>query len=211
MPGFTNRIAALRELSTELDTFAAKVTETMGAAQKAIQSGGDSIIKEVDRVASDVDPRLQDLKATLEQSVADGNDWSKGLLDLIRQVEQGTIRADQAMAKLGDGMINFEGRFQNIDDLLLQFLPTSGQVQERLRELQQQLKEADIGSLIDHLNEQYNVYATELAKAVEAYKAGKGSLERIAQLAQQINERLPGSETDTLAQEIRDRLLGGLL
>lgn len=211
MPGFANRIAALQELTSHLDNFAAKVSETMGAAHDAVASAGDRILSQLDRVAAEGNPRLEDFKRQLEEATAQGDASAEQLLDVIRQVEQGAIRADQAFNKFGDGVTLFEGQVRNVDDLLLEFLPTTGQVQERLRELEQQLKQADIGALVDRLNEQYNVYARELANAVEAYKAGKGSLERIALLAQQIDDRLPGSETDTLAQEIRDRLLAGQL
>lgn len=211
MPGFTNRIAALQELSSQLDTFAAKVGETMKSAHDAVATGGDGILAQLDRIAAEGNPRLEDFKRQLEYETEAGNLWTAGLLDLIHQVEQGTIRADQAFHKFGEGVVLFEGQLTRVDSLLLKFLPTTGQVQARIQELAEEIKKQDIGALVEHLNRQYNVYALELAKAVEAYKAGKGSLERIAQLAQQIDDRLPGSETDALAQEIYDRLLAGQL
>ncbi len=211
MPNFANRIAALNELTAHLEAFAASVSTTMDAANAAVASGGDQILGKLDSVAAQGNPRLADFKRDLESLIEEGNRWAEMLLDSINQVEQGTIRADQAINKFGDGLVLFEGQLVHADTLLLKFLPTTGQVAARIEELRKQLVDADIGALIEKLNEQYNVYALELAKAVEAYKAGKGSLERIAALAQQINDRLPGSETDALADEIRDRLLGGTL
>jgi hypothetical protein len=211
MPSFSNRIAAIRELAAELDTFAARVGEVMNAAQRDVETVSDRILGNIESMVTTANPRLEDFKRQLEDETAAGNNWAKGLLDLVHQVEQGTLRADQAFHKFGNGLVLFEGQLVHVDTLLTKFLPTTGQVQERLQELAEALKGADIRTLVDRLNEQYNEYALALARAVELYKAGKGSLERIALLAQQIQDRLPGSETDVLAQEIRDQLLGGLI
>lgn len=229
MPSYGNRIAALKELSGHLEgvekvakSTASSVRDSMGSiresfsgARSEAEETRQALTKSVRETESDVNPRLQDLKNDLAHAAEQGNKMSEALLDMIRQVEQGTLRAEDILHKFGAANTAFEGQLRNVDDLLLEFLPTSGQVIDRINEMARELDGADVPTLIDRLKGQYNEYALVLTKTVEAFARGEASLERVLAIAQQIKERLPGSETDVLAQEILDAidsgLLGGLL
>lgn len=221
MPSFTKTISGLKSLRQEMrgaiDDSRSLVTEVastraeLDASRKHITEFGDHVVDSLDRVKKEATPRIKDLEFDLENMSEQGNAWATSLLDIVRQVQKGTVDAGKAIESMGDGVILFEGQLRSVKDVLLDVLPTTGQVQKQIQELSEELKNADMGEVIDRLKGQYNQYADLLAQTVQAFTEGKVTLERVLQLAQQVENLLPGSETEALAERIKEGLLGGTL
>jgi len=209
------RVEAHRGSLVALGNQAREVGATVSAhLEAAVEKGGkvgEQLSGQLDRLREESATRLDDLIFELERTAKAGNASATSLLDVVRQVSQGTADAAKAVDAFGQGVFLFEGQLQSVKDVLNDVLPTTGQVQKRIQELRKELENSDIEGIIKRLEGQYNEHARVLAQTVKAFVEGKVTLERVVQLAQQIGEVLPESETGALAEAIRDGLLGGLL
>lgn len=187
------------------------MTSSLAKAEERANATGQALRRVVEEVQREAAPRLADLVYDLEQMAAKGDNYAAQLLEHIRQVEQGALRADQIFSILGDATILFEGQTRKITDLLSELLPSVGEVQDRIRDLTEQLEGASIDALVDRLLKQYNVFARQLADVVKAFQEGRVSIERVLIIARQIQQLLPESETAALAKLIEEGLMTGEL
>lgn len=221
MPAFAGLTQSLRSLRAEMQgaagdarvlaSEAASTRSTLEETGKHLNDFGGKVVDTLDRLKEEATPRIKDLEFDLQNMSDQGNAWATSLLDIVRQVQQGTVDASKALDSMGDGVILFEGQMRSVKDVLADVLPTTGEVQSKIQDLQKYLESADVGEIIDRLNGQYNNYAQLLAQTVEGYTQGKVTLERVIALAQQLQQVLPGSETAALADAIKEKLLGGEL
>jgi len=211
----TQRVEAHHGSLVALGNQAREVGATVSAHLEAAVEKGEKTSSQLsgalERLQKESATRLDDLIFELERMAKAGNASATSLLDVVRQVSQGTADASAAVESFGQGVFLFEGQLQSVKDVLNDLLPTTGEVQERIHELSKELKGAEIGEIVDRLKGQWNQYAQLLAETVRAYQEGRVTLERVISLARQIQETLPGSETGALAEAIKDGLLGGLL
>lgn len=198
------------------ETASAGVMASMSAAAEhvttraaEIESRGQQLADRTDKVRHDVGTRLDDLIDDMDLLATNGNLWSQQLLDLLLQVKQGTLDAKDVLFSFGDAVVDFDGKIQPLRDVLQDVLPTMGQVQQGIRDMTEELKNADPSEIVDRLKEQYNQFAQALARGVDMFKQGQISLERLMQLVQQAQKLMPGSETDALAQLLEQALKDG--
>ncbi len=213
---FGRVLGGLQKLNTSMQTVAKTarstandVGSTMRRASEQAEQESRRILTGLAKLKQDATPRIKDLEYDLEGMAQQGNAWAESLLDIIRQVQQGTVDAGKAIGSLNDGVILFEGRMQSVKGVLADLLPTTGEVQGKIRDLAEELKRADIGELVDRLRGQYNEYAQMLADTVDAFARGEVTLERVVQLAQQIGKQMDGSETGVLADALNEAVLSG--
>lgn len=221
MPRFGNVIAGLQSMRSEfrgatddarrLREESTATREHLTETRRHLEDFGTDVTKTLDRVKNDATPRIKDLEFDLQNMAEQGNLWAESLLDVVRQVQQGTVDAGAAIHSFGDGVILFEGQMRSVKDVLADVLPTTGEVQSKIQDLQETLESADVGEIVERLKGQYNNYAQLLAQTAEGFAQGKVTLERVLQLAQQLQEVLPGSETAELADILKEKLLGGEL
>lgn len=221
MPRFQGAISSLQALraevrgaSDELNSLSAStksIREDMLATSQHAKDFAGDLSGTLDKVKQDATPRIKDLEFDLQNMSDQGNAWATSLLDIVRQVQAGTVDAGAAIRSMGDGVILFEGQLRSVKDVLLDVLPTTGEVQSKIQDLQKTLESADVAELIDRLQGQYNTYADLLAQTAEGFAQGKVTLERVLQLAQQLQEVLPGSETAALAAALKEKLFAGEL
>lgn len=194
------------------------VVRSMSSASEAVSTHADTIERrgkqiseQIDKVRQEGGTRLDDLIEDMDMLSYNGNLWATSLLDLLRQVKQGTLDGKDVLFAFGDAVVQFEGQIRPLRDVLSDVLPTMGQVQSQLREMTEELKEADPSEIVGRLREQYNEFAQSLARGVEMFKQGQISLERLMALVQQAQRYLPGSETDALAKLLEEALRAGRL
>ena len=219
MPAFGNVISGVQALRSAmqgavgdarmLTSETAAARESLDATSKRATDFREHVVKTLDDLKEDATPRIKDLEFDLEHMSDQGNAWATSLLDIVRQVQQGTVNADEAIRSMGDGVILFEGQLRSVKDVLADVLPTTGEVQSKIQELQKTLESADVNDLIERLKGQYNNYAQLLAETAEGFAQGKVTLERVLLLAQQLQQVLPGSETAELAEILKQKLLSG--
>lgn len=180
------------------------------ATAEGVASQVESHAKRIDDTLAEVGDRVatktDDLIFQLEALADSGNAWAESLLDVVHQVEEGTVDAGKAVHALGDGVIVLDGQLRTVRDVLLDVLPTTGQVQQQILDLKRELKDqgAGIDELIRRLGQQHNVYAQQFARLVEAFRQGRATLDAVLKMAQQLQRVLPGSETGALAELLAD-------
>jgi len=190
---------------------AGAMSSSLAKAEERAAATGQALRRVVEQAEAEVTPRLANLVYDLEQMADKGDNYAAQLLEHIRQVEQGALRADQIFSLLGDATILFEGQTRKISDLLAELLPSVGEVQRRIHDLTKQLEDASIDDVVDRLLKQYNVFARQLADVVKAFQEGRVTIERVLTLARQIQQLLPESETAALARILEQGLLSGEL
>lgn len=220
MPRFGRLLAGLQGVTTQLNSTrdaaqscADGIRASSAQAIDATNGMSDQIRARTDEAREHVGTRVDDLLFDLERMSNEGNAWATSLLDIVHQVEAGTVDAGKAIGSMGDGVILFEGQLRSVKDVLLDVLPTTGQVQQSIRELREELEGADVSELVERLRGQWNQVAQTLAETAHAFSEGRASIERVLQVAQQAQQLLPGSETAATAaaliEAIRNEMLGG--
>jgi ABC-type transporter Mla subunit MlaD len=204
-------IGTLQQVSSSAGATADRVTAATdriaAAATEAQRHAG-----EVDRIVGELEGRVatraDDLLYQMRRLADEGNLWAEQLEGIIQHVQEGLIPADQAIHAFGDAMIVFDGQLRSVRDVLSDVLPTTGQVQERIRELIAELKAegAGIEEVTARLAQQANSYARELAEMVRLMQQGRLTLEQIRRRAQELEKLLPGSETAALSGFLADLL-----
>lgn len=205
-------------MQTSAQAASAGVMASMSAAAEhvatratEIEQRGQRLTDHTDKVKHEVGTRLDDLIEDMDLLATNGNAWAASLLDMLLQVKQGGLDAKDVLFSFGDAVVDFDGKIQPLRDVLQDVLPTIGQVQQGIREMTDELKNADPSEIVDRLKEQYNQFAQILARGVDMFKQGQISLERLMQLIEQAQRYMPGSETDALAKLLEQALKDGSL
>lgn len=221
-------LKGLETLSSALDTATEKARTTMGvigeasrsveglqssltALEGASQSASESVRRNSEAMHQEATPRINDVLDTLETTAAAGERWAVSLMNVIHNALEGTIRTEEAFQKFGDITVLFEGQLVRVDTLLREFLPTTGEVQKRILELAEDLKDASIDELLEQLSKSYSQWGKYLGEIIEKFKAGKVSLEHVLRVAREIQKLVPDSEAGMLARLLEEGLLDGSL
>lgn len=217
MPGFTNRIAALRELSSELDSFASQVSSsaaTLGPQLDEISNKADQVhhrVKGLEEDRAAAEKSLDALDGLLAKSKETQNDFSSQFELDMQRVRLGSIDIRDFIQIWGDAVIATEKGFRTIRE---QFSGADlGQYRQELQDLISDVRDgaADIGQVITFLKENAGDLAKGLINVLDLFKAGKASLEDVQRVLNATKEAFPGADADALADAIRDALLGGSL
>ena len=158
--------------------------------------------------------RADDLRVHMNMLGEAGNLWAEQLAGIIAQFEEGMLQDRLAVINsMGDGLTVVDGQLRSVRDVLTDVLPSAGEVQQRIRAMVDELK-ADgvtIDELASRLNELHNVYAKQLAEWLRLMKAGRLTMEEVAQRAQDLREAFPGSEGAALAELFLEGIRDGSL
>jgi chromosome segregation ATPase len=188
---------------------AARISQITTALREAAEQA-EATATAVDAAASRAATRADDLRFQMSRLADQGNRWAEQMEGIIAHVQEGLIPADKAIHAFGDGLVLFDGQLRSVRDVLSDVLPTTGQVQQRIRDLIAELKEsgAGIDELTARLAQSSNAYAKELAELVRLMKAGKITIEEVARRARELANQFPGSEgaalADLLAEQLRE-------
>jgi hypothetical protein len=217
MAGFSNRIAALRELSSELDSFAAKVgesTSTIGTKLDELTNKSDQLHHRT--------TWLEDDKVTAEKSLdvlgdlyakneTVQNDWSEKFQLGIEAVRIGAQDIRDFIATWGDAQIATKDGFQTIREAFSG--ADLGQYQQQLQALIGDVTSgaAKLDDVLGFLKANAGDLAAGLVNVLELFKAGKASLEDVQRVLDATKATFPGADADALADAINAALLGGTL
>lgn len=217
----TRQVAAETQKEVEKlreDIFAFNVTalegmKEVGDTVEQLPALMDNAGFQVAQRASEVGTKLDDLKYQLNASAEAGNLWAGKLLGIIAQVEDGTAPALAALGSMGNATLVLDGQLRSVRDVLNDVLPGTGEVQRRIKELTDSMREngTSLDEVVARLRENTNQYAQDLAKLVEALKRGEVSIESVIRSAERVREALPSGETSALADLLADGLRQGRL
>lgn len=191
----------------QLLAVATSTTEKLAEVREAVERDAPAITSRLDQLNDEAGGRLEDLKQKLALMVAEGDTIATSILEVIQKVEEGAVTADKAITAFGDGVTNIDGRVRSIKDLLLDLLPTTGQVQDRIREFASDATPTE--ALLKRLEQGSNAAAQQFANLFRMLQQGTGSLDRLIQEAQRIRQAIPGSEQSQVIEELIDRLNEG--
>jgi hypothetical protein len=203
-------LASLQSIQTALVAVAVEAVRTAGV----VTSAGQQISGTLRQVSTDVEEhtvkigtKLDDLKFFLQQSIDAGDEMAVWLLKLVQGVEDGSVRADAAIQAVGGSVIILDGRVQQLQGLLRDLLPSTGEVQARIRETIKEM--GGYEDAMARLHELHSAQALQFAQLVKAYRDGKVSLDLLMRTVEQIRRSMPGSELDALAQMLYQELAQG--
>lgn len=191
MPGTLDQ---LMQIEGALKSVAKTATETADHVERESERANRAVKTMTEEGGS----KLDDFRFTLENIANAGNQNAQFLVGIINDVLAGLTRAEDAVHAAGDGFVLFEGQMRRAQDVLAQILPSTGEVQRRIKEAI-----AEVGTfeqVIARLNEQTNAVARDFARMVDAFRRGNLSLEELMRTAAEVKRNLPGSETAGLAE-----------
>ncbi len=185
-----------------------EIEEHLSRAEGAVVSVQERISSGLEKARSQAEARLGELIATLEASTAP---ISEGILASIEAVEQGIADASQIATKFGDTLVPFEGRMQRLRDVLQEVLPTTGEVQNRLKEMSDEMRTQTNGidQALAKLIESTFEYSQSFGSLVERFRKGKATLESVIRAAQDLKRQFPGSEAAELSDVLADAARAG--
>jgi len=209
MAGFSNVTGALDALASSVESTAARLeasSTSIGSTLTRLDESAGALSKTTGKLKKE-GSRLDDFIFFLEEKASKGDDLAQLLLGTINQVLEGTLRASDAIHAYGTIMVEINGQTQTLAGLLLDLLPTTGQVQAALSDLRD--AELSASELIAQLSRQHNAFAVQFAEMARAWQQGKFSLSQLLKTGREIQRLLPGSETDVLIDELIDAVQSG--
>jgi archaellum component FlaC len=192
MPG----VSAIDQLG-KLDAALKSIATTASASADEVERASERIAKSVERTTREGGSKLDDFKFTLGNIGDAGNQFAQQLAAVIADVEAGIVRAEDAVHVMGDGFVFFEGQMRRAQDVLAEVLPSTGEVQRRIKEATAEVTTFE--QVMERLNNQTNQVARDFAKMVDAFRKGRLSLSEFQKAAAEIGRQLPGSEVAELA------------
>lgn len=197
MPGFGKTIAGLEAISGGLDSVKSKAEATAPALAKTRQA------------VTEAQGIFDELARMFELSQATQNNFSKDFELDMQRVRLGVISLDQYIAKWGDASIATEDGFRTIRESFSG--ADFGQYREQLQDLIGDITSgaAEVGDIVKFLKENAGDLAKGLVNVLELFQAGKASLEDVQRTLDATKAAFPGTDSDALAEAIRNQLLGG--
>lgn len=163
-----------------------------------IQSAGESMGNALTSIGDQIGSVNNAAAACNTNTSGAMNQLKDSVLQLLDQVLQGFASTEAAAKVFGPG--------------ILKYLPSNGEVQERIRNL---IATATTGAnqmqkLVALLAEQNNKFAQDFTKLIAAFNAGTVSLQTLIERATALKNALPdGSATEQIIDEILNNLLQG--
>lgn len=197
MPGFGRTLAGLRAMSAAMDKVRSKAAETRTA------------VADTRAAVDEAKGQLSELDRLYSLSKETQNNFSKDFELDMQRVRLGIITLSDLQTKWGDASIATENGFQTIRDAFEG--ADFGQYQQKIQDLITNISDgsAKIGDIIAFLKENAGDLAKGLINVLDLFKAGKASLEDVQRVLDSTKQAFPGSDSDALAEAIRNALLGG--
>jgi hypothetical protein len=217
----TNRAhELLRRPGAQLDELMFKIKEfDFGAFFGSVETVTEKV-SDLQQNISFFDDQIKDTASSIEQTVGGIAQQVTGTgqqVDSFCGNAQGAVNGlkEQVLGylqQLQDGMVRTEDIAKVFGPQILQYLPSNGEVQERIQGLLAAAKNgADkMGGLLELLATQQNQYAQGFVKMFAAFQAGTVSLETLIQRANALKDVLPdGSLAEQTVGAILEELLNG--
>lgn len=225
MASFGNVMAGLKDLGSSLEGIADKASRTMGVvtdAQRAVESMQSSLTaldKKTDdttakqsKFLADIDKTNQAVTAldAIFQAVSDRqNAFSQDIQLQIELVRVGGESLEDFLTLYGDSLILLEDGMHKIRDLFsgADFDVYKDQIQALIQAVND--GSATLGDALDLLKKNASTLAKGLIEAIEAFKRGELSLERLQALLEKTKQDFQGNALGDLADALLDGLLTG--
>lgn len=187
----------------ELDATVAAATQ----AAASVKTKTGEIATAVEQLRDQAERSFAGLADIAARTTGPWGDEIKLQLDLL---DIGGQRLDQFLRKWGDAKVVTEEGVKSIREMVDK-LDVRG-VEQKVQELTLALRRgsADLGEAVDFLREKGGRLTDQLVAAIEAFRKGTGSLDRILALASQLKTVTGGdSALDELVDAIGDGLRDG--
>lgn len=186
--------AMVMDLRTQLTDLATHASNVRAQVATEVQEIGRGVTDATRHAAT----ALDDFIFLLQQKVEQGDDLAQSVLDIIAQVEAGTLRADQAAQAFIDITTTLTGETRNLGALLQDLL---GQAQVTQQNLLTGIQAArDWKGALEALREIHSQAAQNVVKIFEAFQQGKVTLEFMLKVLQEIKQKVkPGDAVGELA------------
>lgn len=200
-------LAAVRSevegLSGPIDGLVAK----LGEARTAVDRDAQQIQTRVERMREESSAKLDAFQRNLEEAFAKGDVTAGSLNELVTKVREGAIDADRVIQAFGNGISALDGDVRSIKDLLLDLLPSTGQVQAEINAF------LDLAPSVEErlrvLLQGSNAAGRKFAELFQYLREGTADLSDLIAEAERLRRAVPGSEQSQIADSLIDELLGG--
>lgn len=197
MPGFGKVNAGLTAMSGSLD-------EVITKAEKA-----SPVLAKTKEAVKEAQGSLDELDRLFNLSQETQNNFSKDFELDMQRVRLGVITLEEYIQKWGGAQIATSEGFETIREAFSG--ADFGQYREEIQQLITDIRDggAEVGEIVKFLKENAGDLAKGLINVLELFKAGEASLEDVQRALDATKKAFPGTESDALAEAIRQALLGG--